>query len=349
MVAALLGAGWPEAMDALAAAADGTGVVLMSYRGHNLEAALPSAGLKELYRRFQAGEAPYCSRLSRIKLSLEEGFRVDHDDYTDAELAQDPWYQEFLKPQRAFWNAVAKLSTSGDEFGIELSFKRELEAGPYGPDERAALNVILPDLRAAARVAGNVFDTVSDALGRQLQQRGGPVFEIDACCRVRRVHGEDHDPSLPVQVVGQRLVAIDPSSQVSLDRAVSAAVGSPRRTAVAPLRSIEGRRYVLQCLPVLGAARDLFLTSVAIAVLIPAYPQPSRCSLDPSLLREAFGLTYREAEIAAFLADGLDLAEISLHLGIDPGTARNHLKSIFSKSDTHRQGELIALLARLRP
>jgi DNA-binding CsgD family transcriptional regulator len=349
MVAALIGAGWPEAMDALAAATGGTGAVLMSYRRQNLEAALPSAGLEELYRRYQAGDAPCCSRLTRVNLSLEEGFRVDHDDYTDAELAQDPWYQEFLKPQRAFWNAVAKLSACEDELGIELSFKRELEAGPYGPDERAALNAILPDIRAAARVAGDAFDVVSIAIGRQLQSRGGPVFELDAWCRVRRVHGQDHDPSLPVQVVGQRLIATDPSSQASLDRVVLAVVGPPRHTAVALLRSREGRRYVVQCLPVLGAARDVFLTSVAVAVLIPACPRPNRWSLDPSLLREAFGLTYREAEIAALLADGIDLAEISLRLDIDPGTARNHLKSIFLKSGTHRQGELIALLARLRP
>jgi DNA-binding CsgD family transcriptional regulator len=34
-------------------------------------------------------------------------------------------------------------------------------------------------------------------------------------------------------------------------------------------------------------------------------------------------------------------------LGISKITARNQLKTIFSKTDTHRQSELVALLARL--
>jgi DNA-binding CsgD family transcriptional regulator len=34
------------------------------------------------------------------------------------------------------------------------------------------------------------------------------------------------------------------------------------------------------------------------------------------------------------------------NLGVAYETARNMLKSIFQKTDTHRQGELVALLAR---
>jgi DNA-binding CsgD family transcriptional regulator len=51
------------------------------------------------------------------------------------------------------------------------------------------------------------------------------------------------------------------------------------------------------------------------------------------------------------LADRL-LREESLeagaeNLGVAMGTARNQLKAVYQKTDTHRQGQLIALIARL--
>lgn len=114
LAAGLLGDGWEAALDRLAEAAHVTGTVLMCYHSHQLKAAFPSAGLSEFYHRFQAGQAPFCSRLARIRLRVDEGFRLDHDDYTDAEIDRDPFYQEFAGPQHAFWNAVVKLCAAPD-------------------------------------------------------------------------------------------------------------------------------------------------------------------------------------------------------------------------------------------
>lgn len=107
--AAIIGTGWETVLERLAEACEVTGAVLMSYNSHRLMAALPSSGLISMYQRFFAGDAPFCSRLARVTLTMGEGFRFDHDDYSDSELARDPFYQDFLRPQNAFWNAVAKL------------------------------------------------------------------------------------------------------------------------------------------------------------------------------------------------------------------------------------------------
>ncbi len=48
------------------------------------------------------------------------------------------------------------------------------------------------------------------------------------------------------------------------------------------------------------------------------------------------------------LVAGLDLPTISERLRLGMGTLRNHRKSIFPKTATRRQGELIALLCALR-
>jgi DNA-binding CsgD family transcriptional regulator len=43
------------------------------------------------------------------------------------------------------------------------------------------------------------------------------------------------------------------------------------------------------------------------------------------------------------------VAEAAQMLSITEGTARFYLKSLLSKTDTHRQGQLIALLNSLTP
>jgi DNA-binding CsgD family transcriptional regulator len=65
------------------------------------------------------------------------------------------------------------------------------------------------------------------------------------------------------------------------------------------------------------------------------------------LLNAVFGLTPREASLAAALARGRDLAEAAATLGITLGTARIYLKSIFAKTHTRRQAELVGLILRL--
>lgn len=65
-------------------------------------------------------------------------------------------------------------------------------------------------------------------------------------------------------------------------------------------------------------------------------------------LIEIFGLTPVQAQVASLLVGGKSLAEIARELKISSGTARNHLKAVFVRTATRRQGELVSLLSRLR-
>ncbi|MCK5800910.1 MAG: response regulator, partial [Deltaproteobacteria bacterium] len=57
-----------------------------------------------------------------------------------------------------------------------------------------------------------------------------------------------------------------------------------------------------------------------------------------------YGLTPAEARLATELIQGKNLEVASHALGITPNTARTHLKRIFRKTRTSRQGELISVL-----
>jgi DNA-binding CsgD family transcriptional regulator len=49
------------------------------------------------------------------------------------------------------------------------------------------------------------------------------------------------------------------------------------------------------------------------------------------------------------ITTGATIADVARRLGMQIGTVRVHLRSIFAKTGTNRQAELVALLGRLRP
>jgi DNA-binding CsgD family transcriptional regulator len=83
----------------------------------------------------------------------------------------------------------------------------------------------------------------------------------------------------------------------------------------------------------------------AALLLITDVERPGRLSHE--LLAQVFGLTLVEAKLARELACGKCLQDISAQLAISMGHARQRLKAVFDKTGTSRQGELIALLAKL--
>lgn len=66
-----------------------------------------------------------------------------------------------------------------------------------------------------------------------------------------------------------------------------------------------------------------------------------------SLLKTLYGFTPKESELAQALGNGLTLKEYCARAFITANTARTHLKSIYRKTSTNRQADLIRLLARL--
>lgn len=63
-----------------------------------------------------------------------------------------------------------------------------------------------------------------------------------------------------------------------------------------------------------------------------------------AILRDMFQLTSAEARLACALVNGLTIEEAANESGIKLNTARSHLKKIFAKTHTQRQGEMVRLL-----
>ena len=66
---------------------------------------------------------------------------------------------------------------------------------------------------------------------------------------------------------------------------------------------------------------------------------------DSAILRQAYGLTPAEVEVAALLMQDRSVKEMSEWLGVTTHTIRFHMKQLFAKTGTSRQGALIRLLS----
>jgi DNA-binding CsgD family transcriptional regulator len=92
------------------------------------------------------------------------------------------------------------------------------------------------------------------------------------------------------------------------------------------------------------AARSPFLGARVILVV---KDLESDVVIDPNLLVKLFDLTPAQAKLAVRIASGSSVEEAAAELGVGSETMRKHLKAVFAKTDTHRQGELVALLSKL--
>lgn len=83
-------------------------------------------------------------------------------------------------------------------------------------------------------------------------------------------------------------------------------------------------------------------TSAIILLDLDARPEPS-----PRALQSLFGLTAAEIQLAVELARGRNLLDVARSRGLSRTTIRSQLASLFVKTQTRRQADLVALLGRV--
>lgn len=342
LAAAMLGDGWKESLQRLADATEAGGASIVWVQAGRHVAHLSSTEWAES-ETAAAGAPP-----SRLRYYPDHvygsGFRVDHDVWSDAEMRRDAYFQEFLRPRGVFFHAKLRFRSEWDD-RVALTLKRRIGLGRYEPSDVVALNSIVPQLYAAFAVARRVLDAEASGMVSLLQTRGDPVFELDSVGQVLRVHGPGTE-EIGIVARSRRLLMTDRAVQAQLDRAIAKAVRKPHQPGLVSAATSRAGRLFLRIIPVTGRARDVFTATAALVVIT----QGRRESAEPlqNLVRDALGLTEREGQIAMLLAGGLDLPMIAERLHIGLGTVRNHLKSLFGKTGTRRQGELIALLCAMR-
>ncbi|HEY8356257.1 MAG TPA: helix-turn-helix transcriptional regulator [Ramlibacter sp.] len=83
------------------------------------------------------------------------------------------------------------------------------------------------------------------------------------------------------------------------------------------------------------------------ALIVLHDPEQRRAEIDPFLLSECFGLTPAEARVAARLATGSSVRDISTRSELSVATVRTHVQRIMQKTGVQRQADLVRVLIGL--
>lgn len=275
-------------------------------------------------------------RLPRGRLSL-----VQHVD-EDPSFAASPFYRNFLDGSRLrHFIHVLLPETQGSVAFFCLT--RDAGQTAFSPDEVAAVEMLLPHLtRALGQIQrrrldrpGTLFQNCG--FGLVMFDRDGRVVDINDLAR-RLIAGAD-DIGLSGNALYVSGIAGDFGS-FAVGRL--RADGTPLPTALEINSGAQPISAALSAVP--GEWQRIGGRPVSV-MLVLGDPLQAQCP-DASTLVQHYGLTEREALFAQVLVETKGLRGTGTQLGIAQETARRHLKSIFEKTRTHSQTELIHLLAR---
>ena len=271
------------------------------------------------------------------------------------DLAKTELYTEWLKPQglAAAWTVGHTIcDEQGEALGGLSVFPRE-GAPPFTREQFAEADSLIPHLRRAFEVHRTMqgVKSVQLALAEAIDRLPTGLVLLDAKRRVV-VQNKGAERILAAND-GFRIDRHGPSAddarenatfQKLIADAIDARGGQELRAAgfVAVSRPSGERSYAVMVTPLLAAPGKGGMSDAVVAIFV-ADPS-ARIFAGPEALTELYQLTHSEAELVRLLASGLSLEEAADKRGVSLNTARSHLKHVFAKTDTSRQGELVRLI-----
>lgn len=274
---------------------------------------------------------------------------------SEVPLAESGLYVDWMKPQglAPIWPAGhTLLDPAGAPVGGFTIFRRD-GAGPFTEQEFRAIDVFVPHFRRALATHLGVRDAqrVREALSEAIDLMPTGLLLLDARRRVvlqnrgaeRVAHLDD----------GFRIDATGPSAddarenatlQKLIADAMETGIGGPTAATgfLAISRPSGKQSFALMVAPLLSSPGRTVLRDAAVAIFV-ADPEAGRIH-DPEVLGAMYSLTHSEAELVRLLAEGMSLEEAAERRGVSVNTARSHLKHVFAKTGTSRQGELVRLV-----
>jgi DNA-binding CsgD family transcriptional regulator len=342
---------WKEALNRASEAWNADGVVVSSYPDC-LSGYLNSDRMGEFCIRF-VSEEWYKRDIRAVRglAFVRKGneLATDLDLFTPDELKQLPFYTDFLEPTGFQWFAGTLLTDVGAS-QITLSIHRKAGRNPFLQNDLARIQRDLPHVKRAARLASKARMSYAEGLVDSLERMTCGAILIDWLGRVIRMNKKAESyVGNHIQVTSSRLRSQHRENNKALQQLIETCTQpfmERHRDSLtsALLHRANELPLVVHAHPIVRRASDVFQGAAGLLLL--SDPGEER-GLDTKTIQKMFQLTPSEIRISTGLAKGLDTQQIATQHGIGPDTVRYHLKSIFSKTSTRHQAQLVSLLSRL--
>ena len=308
-------------------------------------------GIGEYFRRSYIGEGWHARdiRAERGVPMLLRGVKVvtEQDLVTPEEMQRAGLYAESLVPNGLQWFAAIGLFAGPSLWA--LSIQRTRRQGAFEEHDKNILGQLAPRLTEVATLSRAVGQATLTGMTNALGRVDQPALALDRSAFVldiNRLANQLFDDE--VRVRNRRLVVRDRRAMAALDAFIDQLRLTPDMTTL-PVMPIVVHRFgkrplVISVLPIDGAARTPFLGA---RVLLTFSDLGAEILPDSTVVARAFGLSPAETRLAMLIGNGTSPSDAAEELGIARETARSQLKNVFAKTGTHRQAELVALLARI--
>lgn len=269
------------------------------------------------------------------------------------ELGRSEFYNDYLRANGIGPHAMWGVLENSESRIINVGLYRELRR-PFGRKDLELLRFLSPHIIRAFRLHLHVSELKARADNLQhaidnvatgiilLGNKGGIIHSNRKAAKVLA----ENDG---LKVVDGYLQAERSSEANELQYLVAQAQATSMGTGLGPGGAIKisrrkGRPLHLLITPVRNISLDSATPVYAIA-FITGPSQRVRPAAD--ILQALFGLTPAESRVALLLCDGLAPPNIADLIGISTNTLKTQLASIYRKTGTSRQSQLVLLLANL--
>ncbi len=315
----------------------------------------------------------YASRYSKHDIWAQRGMEkgvyveghvvLDGDLLTQQEMLESVFYREFLSKMDILHlcsgmvfgqNSVIPMPTN-------MAFFRGIREPRFDEGNRAFLHLVLPHFSRALGIHVRLHDAeLRSALSLSALDRlasgiiligsQGKVLHLNRLAN--RIIASNDGMRINKQSDTMELAASKPGETRALHAAIGLAlhpdtIEVPHFSHGVHITRPSGRpAYILNPAPLprennFGSAR-----SRAHAIIFVVDPDASLV-VDAPLLKKLYGLTAAEVRVAQRVYAGDTAKQAAEVLEVSELTVRAQLKSIFAKTDTHRQAELMKLLSSI--
>lgn len=265
--------------------------------------------------------------------------------------ARSPMYREFMRPL-GLGDVLGVAALRNARRGVWLGTVRRRSQPRFGPAESRLFHLLAPHVVRAMRFSDILELRAVEAqrLAAVLDGIATAVWLVDDKARV--LHANAAAEGLLrrdglLRIVRDQLTATVPAKASLLAAAVRQAAagafaGDTAQATIALGDGAMGTGLLVTVLPLRGAT-----LGVVAAVLVQDPAAAPEAPLRP--FGALHGLTPAEISCLGEIALGRNVPEAAAALHVAPSTARTHLKSIFQKTGTTSQAELVRLLASFAP
>jgi len=276
---------------------------------------------------------------------------------TDREFRQTEIYNDFFRHYDLFYGLGSNIAKS-DSLIARIGIHRSQSQGEFNDWEKQLLMSMLPHLQRAFKLSSHLEELKSLHMGIQeaLYHSASPLILLDEYGLVAFTNQRadmllERDSGLFIRK--NRLATVVNKEKKQLDMLIHEAVatgnnkGTGSGAALRLTSTVGTQRYNLLITPYPdhSVSHLGFNRRICAAVFIHDTKQAGR--LPPDILKTIYGLTRSEIRLAEAVLEGLSPAEAASKFGVSVNTTRTQLRSLFTKTETKRQSELVRLLIGL--